>query len=75
MCFTFIVDVRLGCSRMEAASPARLTRVSEASNGPFPQYHRPRPYQPNPPNRNITTTMIKSVFVSMVLLSSIFAAL
>ena len=37
--------------------------------GRYPQYHRPRPYQPNPPNKNITTTMIKSVFVSIVVLS------
>jgi hypothetical protein len=38
------------------------------------QYHLPRPYQPNPPNKKITTTMIKSVFVSMAVPSSTFAA-
>ena len=65
----FIVDVRLGCSRMEAASPARLTSKRDSEGGRYPQYHRPRPYQPNPPNKNITTTMIKSVFVSIVVLS------
>src|SRR3984957_9689001 len=37
--------------------------------GRYPQYHRPRPYQPNPPNKNITTTIIKSVFVSIFVLS------
>src|ERR1700722_17275891 len=42
--------------------------------GRYPQYHRPRPYQPNPPNKNITTTMIKSVFVSIVVLSVNFRA-
>src|SRR5277367_1133598 len=40
-----------------------------SEGGRYPQYHRPRPYQPNPPNKNITTTMIKSVFVSIVVLS------
>jgi hypothetical protein len=39
------------------------------------QYQRPRPYQPNPPNKNITTTMINSVFVSMAMLSNFFGAI
>src|ERR1700690_629000 len=37
--------------------------------GRYPQSPPPPPYQPNPPNKNITTTMIKSVFVSIVVLS------
>lgn len=77
---------RFGYRFLLCLTGAILTKVSEAPlrsqsighDGAIEhsvnQYHRPRPYQPNPPNRNITTTMIKSVFVSMVVLSKIFAA-
>jgi hypothetical protein len=38
------------------------------------QYQRPRPYHPNPPHKKMTTTMIKSVFVSIAVLSLVLVA-
>jgi len=49
--------------------------ATSPSSTRYSQYQRPRPYHPKPPNKKITTTMIKSVFVSMAVLSVFSVAL
>lgn len=70
------VAVQKRLLRIGAKQPSSLRRPAftqlflhrkHAANGRYPaQYHRPRPYQPPPNRRNRTSTMIRSVVVSMV---------